>query len=61
MFGSLVNIFIGKNDVKIFMSILFLFVLVFYFIYGCFVSFFLLNVFVVILNEIIDWVKRDVK
>lgn len=54
MFGSLVNIFIGKNDVKIFMSILFLFVLVFYFIYGCFVSFFLLNVFVVILNEIID-------
>lgn len=61
VFGSLANTLIGKNDVKILTSISPLFALVFYFTYGCSVSFLLLNVFAAILNETIDRVKRDAK
>lgn len=61
VFGSLANTLIGKNDVKILTSISPLFALVFYFTYGCSVSFLLLNVFAAILNETIDRVKRKAK
>lgn len=59
VFGSLANTLIGKNNIVILLNVSPVFAMFFYFTYGCFVTFILLNIFAAILNETIDSVKKD--
>jgi hypothetical protein len=61
VFGSLANTLIGKNDIVVLLNVSPVFAMLFFFTYGCFVTFILLNIFAAILNETIDYVKKDVQ
>lgn len=59
VFGSLANTLIGKNDIVVLINVSPFFAMLFYFAYGCTVTFLLLNIFAAILNETISQVKKD--